>query len=419
MAKSSVLSRSLAPIVSVCAVWFCIPLNATLANDSSAELATGGLVITKSDDIEMQSDDLFISMKEVRVQYRFFNHSDHDITTQIAFPMPDIPYGADDFNYVIPTNDPENILDFTTLVNNRPIATLVERKAFHNGKDETEVLRNLDVPLAPKFDQKYDYLSQEVWDRLIHLGLIQDTPEDQGLNPLWTLKTTYYWQQTFPAHQEVFIDHRYLPSVGSVVQQSASDLLNHPENLEIDQSKRLNRFCIDQAFLNSMVRTSNPTWEQHILEYVLTTGANWSGPIRNFRLVVDKGSPDNLVSFCGQGVHKISSTQFEIRVTNFTPTSNLSILILTPAKPEGVDVRDATNPPNVSPNIFALNCDQLWYQRNSIFKAAGYCFSTPRGIRSFGNAGCTYDDERSVPLSDHDRQAINALRQLERAKHCP
>jgi len=134
------------------------------ANDSSAELATGGLVLTKSNDIEMQSEDLFISMKEIRVQYHFYNDSSRDITTQIAFPMPDIPYDAV-IDYVIPTNDPENILGFTTLVNNRLIATLVERKAFLNGKDETEVLRSLDVPPAPELDQKYDYLSQETWGR--------------------------------------------------------------------------------------------------------------------------------------------------------------------------------------------------------------------------------------------------------------
>jgi hypothetical protein len=391
----------------------------SFANDSTAELATGGLVFTKSNDIEMQSEDLFISMKEVGVQYRFYNHSDRDITTQIAFPMPDIPYGADDFNYAIPTDDLENILGFTTLVNNRPIATLVERKAFLNGKDETEVLRKVDVPVAPKLDQKYDNLSQEIWDRLIRLGLIQDKPKAEGLNPLWTLKTTYYWEQSFPAHQEVYIDHRYLPSVGEVVPMPASDLLNQPSTLGIDQSRRLNRFCIDQDFLNSMVRPRNRTWEQHIIEYVLATGANWSGPIKNFRLVVDKGSPDNLVSFCGQGVHKISPTRFEVRISNFVPTSNLSFLILSPAQPESTDIKSSQSTSDTTTNVAALNCQQLWYQMNNIYKAAGYCFRTPRGISTFGNAGCRYDDQRNVPLSDRDRQVINTIQQLERMKHCP
>ena len=65
-----------------------------LANDSSAELATGGLVFTKSTDIEMVSEDLFISMKDIRVKYRFYNHSGHDVVTQVAFPVPDIEYGV-------------------------------------------------------------------------------------------------------------------------------------------------------------------------------------------------------------------------------------------------------------------------------------------------------------------------------------
>lgn len=401
------------------AAMICSVSTSILANDSMAELATGGLIFSKSQDVEMQSENLFISMQEVRVKYRFYNHSNHDIKSQIAFPMPDIPYSGDDFNYVIPTNDPENILGFTTLVNNKPIATLVDRKAFLNGKDQTEVLRNLDVPLAPKFDQKYDYLPQETWDRLIHLGLIQDKPKEEGLNALWTLKTTYYWEQNLPAHQEVFIDHRYLPSVGEVVPMLASDLLNQPSTLGIDQSRRLNRFCIDQDFLNSMVRPRNSAWEQHTIEYVLTTGANWSGPINTFRLVVDKGSPDNLVSFCGQGVHKISPTQFEVRITNFVPTSNLTVLILSPAQPASTDVQNWPGTSDTSTNVATLNCQQLWYQMNNIYKAGGYCFRTPRGISTFGNAGCRYDDQRNVPLSDRDRQVINAIQQLERMKHCP
>ena len=49
---------------------------------------------------------------------------------------------------------------------------------------------------------------------------------------------------------------------------------------------------------------------------------------RAFRLVVDKGSPDALVSFCGEGVRKIAPTQFEMRKDNFTPTRDLDVLIL-------------------------------------------------------------------------------------------
>jgi Domain of unknown function (DUF4424) len=56
-----------------------------LANDTTAELPTGGLIFTKSNDIEMLSEDLFVSMKEIRVRYRFYNHTGRDVVTRVAF----------------------------------------------------------------------------------------------------------------------------------------------------------------------------------------------------------------------------------------------------------------------------------------------------------------------------------------------
>lgn len=69
-----------------------------------------------------------------------------------------------------------------------------------------------------------------------------------------------------------------------------------------------------------------PFTEQRI-DYILSTGANWSGPIGNFRLVV-KGDPSNLVSFCGEGVKKIDPTQFELRKSDYVPDGDLNVLIL-------------------------------------------------------------------------------------------
>ena len=396
--------------------------SSAFANDTTAELATGGLVFTRSDAIEMLSEDLFISMNEIRVQYRFYNKSDRDIVTQVAFPMPDIPYGADDFNFAIPTTDPQNILGFTTTVNTRPVVARVEQKAFVGDSDRTEILRRLGVPIAPPPDQKLDFVSQSKWDELVRSGLakLEDIgKDDRHIYAHWTLKTTYYWQQTFPAHQNVIVDHRYRPSVGGTVRLPASELINHPLNLQIDGSKGINRYCVDQSFLTTIAKTPNVTWEQHFLEYILVTGANWSGPIKQFRLVVDKGSPNNVVSFCVRGVHKISPTQYEQRIAQFIPTSNLSVLFLSPKPSEPPSAPDDSNNGYGPTDVAALSCDQLWYQRNSIFKAAGYCFKTPRGIRRFGNAGCAYDNQSDVPLSDRNRQLINLMQQVEHMKRCP
>jgi len=79
----------------------------------------------------------------------------------------------------------------------------------------------------------------------------------------------------------------------------------------------------------------------------------------------------------------------------------------------------ATTSLALSQNLYRLSCSELWYERNNIFKDAGYCFKTPRAIRTFGNAGCAYDSEYDVPLSERDRQRVNAIKRIEREKGCP
>lgn len=67
----------------------------------------------------------------------------------------------------------------------------------------------------------------------------------------------------------------------------------------------------------------------------------------------------------------------------------------------------------------AQSCDDFWYRRNSIYKDAGYCFETPRAIRAFGNAGCSYDSENDVPLSARQRAVIADITAAERDFGCP
>lgn len=67
----------------------------------------------------------------------------------------------------------------------------------------------------------------------------------------------------------------------------------------------------------------------------------------------------------------------------------------------------------------AESCDDLWYARNEIYKAQGYCFRTRRGIDAFGNAGCQYDNVEDVPLSNGQRRTITDIQREERARRCP
>ena len=66
----------------------------------------------------------------------------------------------------------------------------------------------------------------------------------------------------------------------------------------------------------------------------------------------------------------------------------------------------------------AQSCQALWVERNSYYKEAGYCFKTERAIAYFGNGGCMYYNEASVPLSRFARARIAAITQAERSLGC-
>lgn len=314
------------------------------ANDSSAEMGAGGLVLTKSPDVEMRSEDLYISAALVRVNYVFFNRSQKDVTTLVAFPMPDIK-GEGDVPHSIPTEDPSNLLAFSTLANGRPVAARVEQKVFGESGEYTALLQGMNVPLAPHLEATniaLDRLPPSRKAELLRLKLVEETEYDVGkgmekhLEPRWTLKTTWYWEQTFPAGAETRIEHRYKPATGA---SAGTSLGKRTGDNEQDFRYYQARYCLDGDFMRSIERAAArarmdfgaPFTEERIA-YILKTAANWAGPIASFRLVVDKGAPENIVSFCGSGLRKISPTQFEMRRENFVPDRDLHILIMKPLK---------------------------------------------------------------------------------------
>lgn len=297
------------------------------ANDTSAELAAGGLVITKNDAIEMRSEDLFISQEAVRVTYSFVNTSGRDVTIRVAFPMPDIGgLYAFESDVSMPVDDaPANILAFSTLADGKPVKTELEQKALAGGVDRTAWLVANKIPLAvhlPSATKAIEKLSPAKRDEARKLGLIDDND-----GPAWVLRSTYHWMQAFPAGKPVTIQHRYTPSVGATV----GTMLGMGKDTDHETVKK---YCVDKSIQTAVARTvkngEGPRYFERWIQYVLVTGGNWKKPIGDFRLTVDKGAPGALVSFCGDGVRKVDPTRFEMRKTNWRPEKDLSILFLIP-----------------------------------------------------------------------------------------
>jgi len=312
-----------------------------LANDTTAELATGGLVFVKNAAIAMRSERLFVSTEQIRVTYRFFNNSAEPVTNLVAFPMPDITIDKDDpdADIAVPTEDSVNFLGFTTTANGARVTTQVEQKAFAKGLDQTVLLRRLGIPLALQLKATYDALDalpKDRWQQLIDLGLAGTNEYgtsigamQQHLEPRWTLKTTYFWQQIFRPKTELVIEHQYKPSVG----ESVGTVVGDPQSSDLAEYEK--KYCLDPDLIaaaardQQAARQGNYAFGEMRIDYILKTGTNWAGPIADFTLTVDKGDPANLISFCANGVKKLSPTQFQVHYANFTPKSDLAVLILT------------------------------------------------------------------------------------------
>ena len=305
------------------------------ANDTTASTGAGGLVLERTDAIDMASEDLLVSADLIRVRYVFRNQTADDVETIVAFPMPlrDLSeeWGR---NHSYPS-------DFHTAVEGRPVQSALERKAIVKGQDHTALLERLRIPVAPgnimDATKVMDALPEAERSRLQSLGLagVEEfsfgaEPMAHHLVPLWTVQDRYWWRQSFPAGRDLNVEHRYVPGAGSSVDTLLASEYVKPD--DPDLLALIERYCIGKDFLAAAERLRKPNvvLPPRWIDYILTTGANWRSPIGSFRLVVDKGKPGNLVSFCGTGVKQISPTQFEVRHENWRPTRDLHVLILEP-----------------------------------------------------------------------------------------
>ncbi|WP_089604671.1 DUF4424 family protein [Acinetobacter piscicola] len=306
---------------------FCVA-SSVVANDSTGYVGTGGIEYLKNKNIAMQSEDLFISKKKIKVDYQFKNLSQRDITETVLFPLPKvqnyIEYDYADANGLVesfkvtvngkvlkpkvhvhaflPSNEQQYVQDedFQGDVTTALLGCgLTEQELMspwkkENSENETKVIQKIAACSDPKVQK---------------LLKIQD---DDYIR--WQSQVIYSWQQTFKANTITQVSHQYQPLVGG----SAS---LYPD--EYNQ-----QFCMDKTFKQGLKKAQSQNAPFSALGYILTTGANWAKPIQNFKLTIERDS-NELVSFCWKGaVKKINSTQFQMLEKNFVPKQDLDVIFV-------------------------------------------------------------------------------------------
>ncbi len=313
---------------------------AALANDSVAGLGAGGLEFETSDAVTMEKENLFISLSRIQVDYVFRNVSDKPVDIYVAFPLPVMKleeilgYGA----YNVPDPESAAFIPFETRVNDRPVPTSVQTKAFLNGKDITRDLRDakvaFDIP-GRKLMESLGRLSRADIRKLTAMGALADGGCGEMVCPKWSVETIYYRQQRFEPQTAVRITHSYKPSYGSFFILSDTNLAGAKDARYPAIAPEYRDWCMDEGLWRTLNKPRGPKASDtagigHDLQYILMTANSWNGPIGEFTLTIDKGAPGHLLSLCIDGIRKTGPTTFEVRKRNYRPERDLNILFIEP-----------------------------------------------------------------------------------------
>jgi uncharacterized protein DUF4424 len=312
---------------------------AARANDSAAELSIGGLQFVRTDEVAMESEELRISLDRVSVRYQFANTTAKPVTLTVAFPLPDIDLSEAE-NIALPSTDPVNFVDFKTRVDGVPVPFKIDQRAMVGNRDVSALLNQFKLPLLPigTHEIRVADLPEATRAKLADQGVLMPVRTDergrQQYAVAWVAKTTAVRQQTFPPARKVVVEHEYKPSVGTSFDTILRRPLRDNKAMAAEVERYRKDYCISDAFLAQLdQRTGHGAANaarigERRINYVLRTGANWAGPIRSFKLTIDPGAGDRLVSFCPGRLKPTAPNALEFTATDFKPDSDLKILIV-------------------------------------------------------------------------------------------
>ena len=294
------------------------------ANDSTGTVSTSGIKYLKNPHIDMQSEDLYISEKQIRVHYKFKNTTAQDITETVLFPLPIVPAAT-----VSDFADTKGLVDsFRIYADGKPVRPQAHVRAYferRNGSlvDVTADLKKCglsDQELMHPWTQKQDGEKIDSKIRACRSAKVQSMlPKQPDELPDWSAQIIYSWKQTFKAGSVTEIKHQYTPLVGGSFLPS----------LKAKDSKAfIDEYCMDENFLKNFKTVEEGSKVYHYLGYVLTTGANWAKPIGKFTLTIDR-EPNTVISLCwDKSLRKVGPNRFQAVKENFLPKKDLDIIFV-------------------------------------------------------------------------------------------
>ena len=294
------------------------------ANDSMGTVSTSGIKYLKNPHIDMQSEDLHISEKQIRVHYKFKNTTAKDITETVLFPLPIVPAAT-----VSDFADTKGLVDsFRIYADGKPVRPQAHVRAYFERRNGSLVDVTADLKKCGLSDQElmHPWTKKQDGEKIgSKIGACRSAkvqsmlPKQTDELPDWSSQIIYSWKQTFKANSVTEIKHQYTPLVGGSFLPS----------LKAKDSKAfIDDYCMDENFLKNFKNVKGGSKVYHHLGYVLTTGANWAKPIGKFTLTIDR-EPNTVLSLCwDKSLRKVGQNRFQAVKENFLPKKDLDIIFV-------------------------------------------------------------------------------------------
>ena len=284
-----------------------------------AGITANGIVVKDETNIQIDKETLYISNSLIEVSYELKNLSNADITTEVAFPIPQHRYD--------PTGHIKHPVhgDFKLIVNGKEVKCALQARALFKDKDYTSLLAGMNVSIVDfgsnnKFFSRLNKGNQKT---LLDLGLVTDDPAE-GVMPQWSVDATYYWNQTFPANKTISIKHSYRPNTYSATRYFRAgrsyEAAEEIESLAKD-------YCLSKELTTWMEKTgSGFRYEQ--VSYILTTANHWKRPIKEFHITIEPAKySDFKVSTCFEygKLKKVGDKRYVGEFKNFIPDKEIEV----------------------------------------------------------------------------------------------
>jgi Domain of unknown function (DUF4424) len=302
-----------------------------LANEGAAEVAVGGIQLRNERRVAMRKERLFISVDKVKVEYEFINESTEDVTTEIAFPIPE-------YGYSPALGRGYGFGDFKATIGGSRILVAREVRAFVGEREVTSELQSAGLEIeslaregqfVPRVEpdgrqfedrslEQIPMLPRAQQERLRAHGIIGDGVHSEPSKPAWTVRILYHWVQHFPPGQLVRLGHTYRPATGD---------LNHIELPPDACTDAPFRTALEAAHHNAEGSHGSMRW----VKYILTTANTWKTPIRDFELEVEYPEGE-YVSLCWDGkLQRVGPRTFKSVLKDFVPRQELKVYFFRPA----------------------------------------------------------------------------------------